>query len=60
MLITSDGTDAPIEFEPREVLAKVLDRLAPQRHPPGGGVRAGVLPVRQKTRNGLPQFPATR
>jgi hypothetical protein len=28
MLITSDGTAKPIEFEPREVLAQVLDRLA--------------------------------
>jgi len=27
MLISSDGTEAPIEFEPREVLARVLKRL---------------------------------
>ncbi|MFP3758819.1 glutamine synthetase, partial [Cupriavidus sp. SIMBA_020] len=27
MLITSDGTAAPIGFEPREVLARVLERF---------------------------------
>ena len=35
MLITTDGTDAPVEFEPREVLARVLKRLA----------RRGIRPV---------------
>ncbi|MGB8972238.1 MAG: glutamine synthetase, partial [Pseudomonas capeferrum] len=35
MLISSDGTAAHIEFEPREVLARVLQRLA----------RRGIRPV---------------
>jgi len=35
MLITTDGTDSPVEFEPREVLARVLKRLA----------RRGIRPV---------------
>lgn len=57
MLITSDGTSAPIEFEPREVLARVLQRLA----------RRGIRPVvafelefylfDRKLKDGLPQFP---
>ncbi|WP_287810118.1 glutamine synthetase family protein [Pseudomonas sp.] len=57
MLISSDGTAAPIEFEPREVLARVLERLA----------RRGIYPVvafelefylfDRALDNGLPQFP---
>ena len=57
MLITSDGTEQPIVFEPREVLARVLARLA----------RKGIRPVvafelefylfDKKLRDGLPQFP---
>ncbi|OZY42953.1 glutamine synthetase [Pseudomonas fragi] len=57
MLITSDGTDQPIVFEPREVLARVLARLA----------RKGIYPVvafelefylfDKQLRDGLPQFP---
>lgn len=57
MLITSDGTSKPIEFEPREVLARVIERLA----------RRGVRPVvafelefylfDRKLKEGLPQFP---
>lgn len=57
MLITSDGTEAPIEFEPREVLARVLQRLA----------RRGIRPVvafelefylfDRTLKNGLPQYP---
>jgi hypothetical protein len=57
MLISSDGTAAPIEFEPREVLARVLQRLA----------RRGIRPVvafelefylfERALKEGLPQFP---
>ncbi|MGH8383527.1 glutamine synthetase family protein [Pseudomonas sp.] len=57
MLISSDGTQAPIEFEPREVLAQVLQRLA----------RRGIRPVvafelefylfDRSLKEGLPQFP---
>ncbi len=57
MLITSDGTAAPIEFEPREVLAQVLQRLA----------RRGIAPVvafelefylfDRALKHGLPQYP---
>ena len=56
MLITSDGTANPIEFEPREVLAQVLQRLN----------RKGIFPVvafelefylfDRRLRDGLPQF----
>ncbi|NBA93875.1 glutamine synthetase family protein [Pseudomonas sp. R5(2019)] len=57
MLISSDGTAAPIEFEPREVLARVIERLA----------RRGIRPVvafelefylfDRALKSGLPQFP---
>ncbi|EIK95249.1 glutamine synthetase [Pseudomonas sp. M47T1] len=57
MLISSDGTAAPIEFEPREVLAQVLQRLK----------RRGIRPVvafelefylfDRALKDGLPQFP---
>jgi len=57
MLISSDGTEAPIEFEPREVLARVVERL----------VRKGIRPVvafelefylfDKSLKEGLPQFP---
>ncbi|MFQ6574235.1 glutamine synthetase family protein [Pseudomonas sp. UM16] len=57
MLISSDGTHAPIEFEPREVLAQVLQRLE----------RRGIRPVvafelefylfDRALKEGLPQFP---
>ena len=39
MLITSDGTAKPIEFEPREVLARVIQRLA----------KRGIRPVTRTT-----------
>ncbi|MGF6602640.1 glutamine synthetase [Paraburkholderia sp. GAS448] len=60
MLISSDGTDAPIEFEPREVLARVLKRLE----------RRGIRPVvafelefylfAARLADGLPQYPRDR
>ena len=57
MLISSDGTESPIEFEPREVLSRVLQRLA----------RKGIRPVvafelefylfDRALKEGLPQYP---
>ncbi|VVO44517.1 glutamine synthetase family protein [Pseudomonas fluorescens] len=57
MLITSSGTQKPIVFEPREVLAQVLERLG----------RKGIFPVvafelefylfDRQLQGGLPQFP---
>jgi glutamine synthetase len=57
MLISSDGTAAPIEFEPREVLARVLKRLERR------GIRAVVAfelefyLFDRALKDGLPQFP---
>ena len=57
MLISSDGTAAPIPFEPREVLAQVLARLDKR------GIRAVVAfelefyLFDRSLKDGLPQFP---
>ncbi len=57
MLISSDGTAAPIPFEPREVLAQVLARLEKR------GIRAVVAfelefyLFDRSLKDGLPQFP---
>ena len=57
MLISSDGTDAPIPFEPREVLAQVMARLEKR------GIRAVVAfelefyLFDRSLKDGLPQFP---
>jgi glutamine synthetase len=57
MLISSDGTDAPIPFEPREVLAQVMARLDKR------GIRAVVAfelefyLFDRSLKDGLPQFP---
>lgn len=60
MLITTDGTDAPVEFEPREVLARVLTRFR----------RRGIRPVvafelefylfDSQFKEGMPQYPRDR
>ncbi|MDN7582018.1 glutamine synthetase family protein [Burkholderia orbicola] len=60
MLITTDGTDSPVEFEPREVLARVLKRLA----------RRGIRPVvafelefylfAAQLEEGMPKYPRDR
>ncbi|MBR8068229.1 glutamine synthetase [Burkholderia cenocepacia] len=60
MLITTDGTDSPVEFEPREVLARVLKRLA----------RRGIRPVvafelefylfDAQLEEGMPKYPRDR
>ncbi|MDS0851998.1 glutamine synthetase family protein, partial [Burkholderia cenocepacia] len=60
MLITTDGTDSPVEFEPREVLARVLKRF----------VRRGIRPVvafelefylfDAQLEEGMPKYPRDR
>ncbi|WP_338490481.1 glutamine synthetase family protein [Pseudomonas trivialis] len=57
MLITSDGTDAPIEFEPREVLARVLQRLQRKGIHPVVAFELEFYLFDKKLANGLPQFP---
>lgn len=57
MLITSDGTEAPIEFEPREVLARVLQRLAKRGIHPVVAFELEFYLFDRKLKEGLPQFP---
>lgn len=57
MLITSDGTEAPIEFEPREVLANVLERLHLKGIHPVVAFELEFYLFDKKLDNGLPQFP---
>ena len=57
MLITSDGTEQPIEFEPREVLAQVLARLARKGIHPVVAFELEFYLFDKQLREGLPQFP---
>ncbi|WP_454256630.1 glutamine synthetase family protein [Pseudomonas sp. Marseille-Q8238] len=57
MLISTDGTDAPIEFEPREVLARVLQRLEQRGIHPVVAFELEFYLFDRKLENGLPQFP---
>ena len=57
MLITSDGTDQPIVFEPREVLAQVLARLARKGIHPVVAFELEFYLFDRHLRDGLPQFP---
>ncbi|MBB6341956.1 glutamine synthetase [Pseudomonas fluvialis] len=57
MLITSDGTEAPIEFEPREVLAQVLNRLEKRGIRPVVAFELEFYLFDRKLDAGLPQFP---
>ncbi|UVJ44311.1 glutamine synthetase family protein [Pseudomonas sp. LS1212] len=57
MLISSDGTPAPIEFEPREVLAQVLQRLAKRGIKPIVAFELEFYLFDRKLKEGLPQFP---
>ncbi|MCS3838880.1 glutamine synthetase [Pseudomonas sp. JAI111] len=57
MLITSDGTEKPIVFEPRQVLAQVLDRLAAKGIHPVVAFELEFYLFDKKLRDGLPQFP---
>ncbi|MBN2994152.1 glutamine synthetase [Pseudomonas cedrina subsp. fulgida] len=56
MLITSDGTETPIEFEPREVLAKVLQRLQHKGIHPVVAFELEFYLFDKTLDNGLPQF----
>jgi len=57
MLITSDGTAQPIEFEPREVLARVLNRLAAKGIHPVVAFELEFYLFDKHLRDGLPQYP---
>lgn len=57
MLITSDGTAKPIEFEPREVLARVIQRLAKRGIRPVVAFELEFYLFNRKLDNGLPQYP---
>ncbi|MCU1718880.1 glutamine synthetase family protein [Pseudomonas sp. 5P_3.1_Bac2] len=57
MLISSDGTQAPIEFEPREVLARVLKRLAGRGIFPVVAFELEFYLFDRALKDGLPQFP---
>ncbi|QXH33040.1 glutamine synthetase family protein [Pseudomonas muyukensis] len=57
MLITSDGTAAPIAFEPREVLARVLRRLERRGMRPVVAFELEFYLFDRALKDGLPQFP---
>ena len=57
MLISSDGTHAPIEFEPREVLAQVLQRLERRGIRPVVAFELEFFLFDRTLKEGLPQFP---
>lgn len=57
MLISSDGTEAPIEFEPREVLARVVERLAARGIRPVVAFELEFYLFDKALRDGLPQYP---
>ena len=57
MLITSDGTEKPIVFEPREVLAQVLTRLARKGIHPVVAFELEFYLFDKQLLDGLPQFP---
>ncbi|WP_397378709.1 glutamine synthetase family protein [Pseudomonas sp.] len=57
MLISSDGTEAPIEFEPREVLARVLKRLEARGIRPVVAFELEFYLFDRALKDGLPQFP---
>ncbi|WP_028225550.1 glutamine synthetase family protein [Paraburkholderia ferrariae] len=54
MLITSDGTPTPIGFEPREVLARVLERFARRGMRPVVAFELEFYLFDAKLKNGLP------
>lgn len=57
MLISSDGTESPIEFEPREVLARVLARLAAKGMRPVVAFELEFYLFDRALKEGLPQYP---
>ncbi|ROM94442.1 glutamine synthetase family protein [Pseudomonas brassicacearum] len=60
MLITSDGTEKPIVFEPREVLAQVLERLRGKGIHPVVAFELEFYLFDKQLREGQPQFPRDR
>ncbi|MCU1752006.1 glutamine synthetase family protein [Pseudomonas sp. 6D_7.1_Bac1] len=57
MLITSDGTEKPIVFEPREVLAHVLERLRGKGIHPVVAFELEFYLFDKQLREGQPQYP---
>ncbi|APC19167.1 glutamine synthetase [Pseudomonas frederiksbergensis] len=57
MLITSDGTEKPIVFEPREVLAQVLERLRGKGIHPVVAFELEFYLFDKQLRDGQPQYP---
>lgn len=57
MLISSDGTASPIEFEPREVLSRVLQRLAKKGIRPVVAFELEFYLFDRALKEGLPQYP---
>jgi glutamine synthetase len=57
MLISSDGTESPIEFEPREVLARVMARLAAKDIHPVVAFELEFYLFDRALKDGLPQYP---
>ncbi|TBU80707.1 glutamine synthetase [Pseudomonas daroniae] len=57
MLISSDGTESPIEFEPREVLSRVLKRLAAKGIRPVVAFELEFYLFDRALKDGLPQYP---
>lgn len=57
MLISSDGTESPIEFEPREVLSRVLQRLAAKGIRPVVAFELEFYLFDRALKDGLPQYP---
>lgn len=60
MLISSDGTDSPIEFEPREVLARVLRRFAARGIRPVVAFELEFYLFAAQLEQGMPQYPRDR
>ena len=57
MLISSDGTAKPIEFEPREVLSRVVNRLKAKGLKPVVAFELEFYLFDKALEQGLPQFP---
>ncbi|MCO8649009.1 glutamine synthetase family protein, partial [Burkholderia multivorans] len=60
MLISSDGTASPIEFEPREVLARVLRRFAARGIRPVVAFELEFYLFAAQLEDGMPQYPRDR
>jgi glutamine synthetase len=60
MLITTDGTDAPVPFEPREVLTRVLARLAQRGIRPVVAFELEFYLFDAQLEHGTPRYPRDR